>query len=433
MLPKISDVFRALRHSVTLNLRKSLGRDCQDRSDSGKAGETRCGVVFDYHDPRRLQKVCPHLLQIKGQWRCGVDKGAIRAFWRRSLGFWGGVLLTVYLIGAFVLFGMLRLTHAPVGVFDTIWPGRWHYVSIARSNQFYAEAMKSLEAGNVGAAQVAASSSYQSYKNYEAGLLLVHLQDLSGTADQRLFSDLIQDFPEHAAEVRLLWARSLLMGNDRKRLYDLCRQQLKEGQELTWMRLYAISVADRLAEQMKQDARDVPALREVSEVLDGRRGPRTASEAYLLLACGRREPETVQKTLPLLPESLRFTEGLYYLSQRQSGYHTTAFREYLKQADAQPVLALYLLAHPQERFLLDLGDAAENPKSVFPILFLACMKQDLAEAGRYLQDIYKKKAGTDAMLMEIQAKPAPATFLKSLTGLSIDCLLAYYEPDAYHY
>lgn len=108
---KRSDWSRLLTDALLLNVRKdrwirSAGRTrcpCQHPSDSGRAGETQCEAVISWRTPERFRFLCPNLQRYGREWRCGVDRAAIRPYWARALLIWFVLLLIAWVPAATAL------------------------------------------------------------------------------------------------------------------------------------------------------------------------------------------------------------------------------------------------------------------------------------------------------------------------------------------
>lgn len=131
-------------------LRRRRGRcPCQCPSDSGRAWETTCDAAVSWNRPERFRRVCPDFRIGPSGWRCAVNTAAVRPYWRRAAACFGGAAAGLYLSAALAFFVLLRATGCegltPV---DTIWPGRWPRIAMARSQHYVSQAQQALRNGD---------------------------------------------------------------------------------------------------------------------------------------------------------------------------------------------------------------------------------------------------------------------------------------------
>src|ERR1051326_3326074 len=153
----MSDVFRfwwgllywnARKFSFVLRRRRRRC-PCQSPSDSGRAGETVGEAAASWNRPERFRRVCPDLQLGPNGWRCAVDTAAVRPYWGRAVAWVGGTALCLYVVGALSVFGVLRATGCEgLTPLDSLWPGRWSRITIARSQHYLAQAKQALRSGN---------------------------------------------------------------------------------------------------------------------------------------------------------------------------------------------------------------------------------------------------------------------------------------------
>jgi len=237
----LGDTVRLPVDFLVLNGSKSLWRlrgqrdrcPCQDASDSGRAGETRCDAVLAWHQPRRFRRVCPLLQETAAGWRCGVDTAGVRPFWGRA-GLWALALLGGSWLGAglaawclLAVLGYRGVTPAAV-----LWPPRWTELRSARAELFRQRAWAELARGELDAARVALLTAWEvDAGDYRTGLLLGQVLffrgDVSGGA--YAFEQLLQRHPERTAETALAYHDAVLGVRWYPMLADLALRECLRG------------------------------------------------------------------------------------------------------------------------------------------------------------------------------------------------------------
>jgi len=216
-----ADVFRILWGFLYWNSRKSvyrLGRSrgrcpCQNRSDSGRAGETGCDPSRFFAEPARFRVVCPLLKRNdEGLLRCSVDREKVRPFWGRVFVALGVTLLAFYFAGVMAVFGFLRQVGYPVTVTMIGWPPAWSEINGARSQYFLMNAQEAYQAGDLGETVMSLSLAYDyDPNNYDAGFFLARLwQAGRPEVSNHIYQELIISHPEKRTQTAQAWLRSLL-------------------------------------------------------------------------------------------------------------------------------------------------------------------------------------------------------------------------------
>lgn len=236
MLGWTADLFRLYWGLLYWNIRKSWfqirhGRapcPCQTPSDSGRAFETGCEACLHWAKPLRFRKVCPLLVETKDGLRCSADTAEVRPFWRRAAVVYGGSLGAIYLLGALVLFGLLRGVGYPVSVFDVALPHRWERLDRARAWYFFEQSRRAFAAGRNSEGLLYLANAYDfDPTNYQIGITLAKNYQVGqpGQAD-RVFARLMQDHPDRAATIAWDWYRALLPRGSFERIVALARDQV---------------------------------------------------------------------------------------------------------------------------------------------------------------------------------------------------------------
>lgn len=241
---------------LALNLRKSLfvagrrkGRcPCQNPSDSGKAWETGCDAIAGWSEPSRFSRICPKLRRSEsGSWRCSVDTAAVRPFWGRAAGYFGGAAATGYLGATLAAFILLRLVGYPVHYRSIAWPGAWHQIREARGRYFFVKAEDALSSHNPGPAMLWLAQSYElDPANYSAGRILAQLLESAGSEyTNRLYRRLLNDHPEERTATSQAWFGALITHGDFATIENLAREQIAADPAHAGAWLNALLVANR--------------------------------------------------------------------------------------------------------------------------------------------------------------------------------------------
>jgi hypothetical protein len=210
-------------------LRKNKTRSpCQHPSDSGRALETACDAAQDWHKPARFMRVCPLLVETPAGLRCSADAKYVRPFWGRAGIYFMRGAIGVCVVGALLLFVVLRLTGYPLSPLAVIWPPRWHEIRLARSDYFAAKARHALDAHQVSEAILSLDLACRDNPlNYEAGLQLAQLTSIGRPeyADS-IFAGLVRNFPDRRASTSEAWLRSLLVHGNLARAAELAASRM---------------------------------------------------------------------------------------------------------------------------------------------------------------------------------------------------------------
>jgi hypothetical protein len=251
----LGDLFRFWWGLLYWNTRKSyfrLRRDrarcpCQNPSDSGRAGETGCDAVHDWHQPGRFRRVCPLLVATPAGLRCSVDTKDVRPFWRRAAAYYLGAMAGIYLgvaLGAFVFF---RLIGYPLSPLTLGWPPRWHELRLARSEYFVAKARRALDAHRINEAILSLDLAFRNNpRNYEVGLQFAQLTSPGQPelADP-VFALLMRDHPDRRTTTSEAWFRFLLVHGRFARAAELASARLLDDARQRPVWLHALFFATR--------------------------------------------------------------------------------------------------------------------------------------------------------------------------------------------
>lgn len=202
---------------------------CQNPSDSGVGGRTRCEAVLGWRDPRRFRQVCPLLVPgPEGGWVCRVDARDVRPFWGRAFAWLGGTLAALGLLGGVGLFGVMRGLGYPVSLRQVFWPPAWRELQSVRAELFIAQARENFLAGRVPEAISALAVAHEmDPRNYAVAMMLAqfHRASQPAAADQ-LFAQLLREHPARAVETARAWYFSLLARGQLTEAGDLAAQRI---------------------------------------------------------------------------------------------------------------------------------------------------------------------------------------------------------------
>jgi len=235
----LGDAARAVWAMFYWNARKSAfrwrgrrdGCPCQNPSDSGEGGRTRCEAVLGWREPRRFRQVCPLLVpRAEGGWVCSVDAADVRPFWGRAVAWLGGALAVLALAGGLGLFTAMRGLGYPVSLRQVLWPPAWRELRAVRAELFIAQARENFLAGRVPEALSALRVAHEmDPRNYAVAMMLAQFHRASQpAAADALYAKLLRDHPQRAVETARTWYFSLLT-----------RGQLTEAAELAAQRIAA--------------------------------------------------------------------------------------------------------------------------------------------------------------------------------------------------
>lgn len=236
----LGDLLRGAWALIYWNTRKSWfivrGRPgqcpCHNPSDSGAPLVTGCEAVLGWREPGRFRNVCPLLVcNEKGAWVCSAPPAKVRPFWARAFGFYGTLLLAVYLAGGLSVWGAMRGIGYRVTVRQVLWPRAWSELQAVRAQIFIDQAQEHYQAGRIREAIRALSVAYgMNPNNYTLGMMLAQFYQAGNPeAADRTYLRLVQVHPERRREIGQAWFRSLLA---RGRLADvamLAQRELAAG------------------------------------------------------------------------------------------------------------------------------------------------------------------------------------------------------------
>lgn len=233
----LSDSGRLWRELLSLNFRKTLFRlrrdrvrcPCQNPSDSGRAWETGCDPVANWHSPERFRRLCPLLKQNPaGAWRCSVNTAEVRPFWGRACLYYFFAGAGAYAAAAFAAFLFLHTIGYPVQYRSVAWPPAWHQIREARARYYFDKAGQALRANKPIEAIMSLSQSYElDPMNYPAGRLLAQLWQPSGAeVSNRVYQQLMRDHPSRREETAQAWYAALLARGDFAAIETLALERL---------------------------------------------------------------------------------------------------------------------------------------------------------------------------------------------------------------
>ncbi len=248
---------------VRLNLlkarhrRRVLGRDpsrplrpapCQSAPDSGRPRETRCEACHRFDSYRRYRHVCPDLVFIAGDARCGRDSTEIRPRWGRAAAQVVLPILAAFLCAGLATWGVLRSgglkTLSPL---DVLIPSRWDNIAEHRRAHFQLVAVRAIAGRDPATASVALLSAAQTGRGtVESNVALARLATLGGyhsLADE-LHASTLAARPERASTLAVAWLDDLLLAHRPHELARLAleRLALPDGTRELWLRAFFESI-----------------------------------------------------------------------------------------------------------------------------------------------------------------------------------------------
>ncbi|MBA3849602.1 MAG: hypothetical protein C0502_06355 [Opitutus sp.] len=405
MRGRLADLFRGLAAPWYWNARKFLfvarGRrgqcPCQNESDSGLPGETRCEAVTYWVSPRRFaRRVCPLLKEnAAGEWRCSVRPEEVRPFWVRMLGMDAlAVAAAIACVGG-GLWVTMRVVGYEVGLRQIFWPPAWSGLRLVRADFFRRQSADFLREGRFREALASLSlASELAPEDYDTGMLLAQVDHLvrPERADF-VYRRLYELHPARRAETSRVWLRSLLSRAQMVGAGELARRRLVDSPEEWPVWLHALLTAARWERDygiLEAAARDDQAPAAARALLDFEVRLRRADfgEARRMLVA---EPigATPYAVVHRIERLLEFGDGLealLLLRERATGLgqrdivrltlaaHAVArnravlereVRGLLARRDeegevAVNVVALHLVRHPNDALLALCRDAAES-------------------------------------------------------------------------
>lgn len=377
MLGWLADFFRLWWGLIYWNTRKTWfqwrrGRSacpCQSPSDSGRAFETNCEACIPWAKPGRFRRVCPLLVETKDGLRCSADTAQVRPFWGRAFGYYGGVTLSLYLIGAIGVFIFLRSVGYPVSIVHVTLPPLWHRVMETRGWYFLNRAEQALAAGDSAQGILYLASAYEfDPKNYRAGITLAkHLQASQPGRSDLVFEQLLREHPTNRSATAQDWFRALLPRGDFDKIATLARSELAAGSEHASVWLRALLFATR------QTGKEAP----LREILDPKsvntRRWHGVVELELLVREGKRAEALALVARPLPDDAPVFT--IYHRIDA-----LIDLKEYFTALDLIGKYSARLASDPQaySTLLLD-GYAAAGSRQLVPH-FEAMLRQPLNPA-----------------------------------------------------
>ena len=254
----IHDSLYLIASAVIWNWRKSLYRlsgrkkrcPCQNSSDSGRAGESRCEASIHLEVPARFAWVCPALEPTPAGLRCRHSHTQVRPYWTRAIVFTICLLSSIYIVSASAWFGVLRYRGMNEARWhDCIWPGNWPNVAQARGIFFRNLATESLNQRDLSGAIKALSSSIASFSDHwKDGILLARLYEHIGqfAAADQLFFELARKFPEHRETISIQHHDALLASQRYRDLHQLAWMNLTTAQPESWPWFVPILLTTRL-------------------------------------------------------------------------------------------------------------------------------------------------------------------------------------------
>ncbi|MDI1337908.1 MAG: hypothetical protein PSU94_17140 [Lacunisphaera sp.] len=257
MIGWIGDFFRFWWALFYWNTRKGWFRlhgahrddcPCQNASDSGLAGESRCDAVIQWNRPERFRRVCPLLKETPEGLRCSVEAERVRPFWGRAVLCAAGALLGLYLAGTGVAYTVLRAAKYDLTYLTVAWPPKWKELRGAQEKLYAARAQTALQQGNYQEAILSLEMVCQlNPRNYSAGLALAGLSLVAArphVADH-IYERLMRDVPEQRVQTAQLWFRLLLARGNYPLIFPLAAAMLSEDPEQRGAWLNALLFAAR--------------------------------------------------------------------------------------------------------------------------------------------------------------------------------------------
>ena len=297
------DIFRLLWSLLYWNAKKGWYRGhgrarqcpCQDPSDSGRPGATRCVPAETFNRSSRFRHVCPLLKPTGDGWRCSVVATEVRPFWQRAALIYASGLLAIYLTAAAVALPVFhRIGYSGLAYKDVIWPGHWSRFAWVQAKYFRDEGLEALRSGDFSRAMLNLSTARQvAPDDYQTGLLLGQLWSAAGSYgySDAAFEVLLRDFPDKVEASAINFHDQLLAAQRFDRLAELCLDRLMAGTALTeeWERslFFAIRHGRLAVKFLKGHPKAVPQL-----------PPRVAFllQVYALLENGERDAAIARLT-----------------------------------------------------------------------------------------------------------------------------------------
>ncbi len=388
MVGWFTDLLRLAWGLLYWNFRKTVFRrrrgpcPCQAPSDSGRAGETHCEACSTWHQPWRFRRICPHLTRTPAGVRCGVDTAQIQTFWRRTLAYYAGTALSLYLIAALGIFAGLRGIGYAVTPADILWPPAWHRIDQKRAEFFFKKGAAALEAGDIREALFALGMAHNlAPRDYATAALLARLyQSTQPALSDQLYAQTLQGHPEHATQTAQSWMRALLARGDFPLLQTLAFDRLMAGQENSAPWLHALIFASRRCRDTAPIAKlaAAPAAEGWRPVLDtellwgqGKKNevardlaePAPAASPYIVryqadLLLALNQPEAAVQRItsqPGIPDADRVR--ILFAAYARRGLHEKLRHDALRLLTRQPnaavldLLAGHLIRYPDEQLL----------------------------------------------------------------------------------
>lgn len=203
------------------NARKSLyvrgGRKgscpCQDPSEPGRPGETRCEASLYWNKPERFRHVCPLLRSGAAGWRCSVPDSGVQPFWGRAAAFGAAGLLALHLAlasTAWVIVASARID--TLSWWELAWPGAWKQVPLEMARHYRNRALHAFAQRDYAMAQISLSTAlHYEPASYETDLLLAQIAAFQGSADysSAAFARLSHQHPGRAHHTALVYLDTL--------------------------------------------------------------------------------------------------------------------------------------------------------------------------------------------------------------------------------
>jgi hypothetical protein len=221
---------------------------CQNASDSGLAGETRCDAITHWHQPRRFRRICPLLTETPDGWRCAVEAERVRPFWGRAAGYVAATMLLLYFLATIAAYLFLRSAQYEISYLTVAWPPRWGDIRRAQEGLHAQRAQQALDAGNYRAAMLSLEMvSRLNPGNYSAGLTLARLSTAAAEPDvaDHIYQRLMHDVPEQRRQTAQIWYVSLLSRGAFAKILPLAAAMLGEDPAQRGAWLYALLFAAR--------------------------------------------------------------------------------------------------------------------------------------------------------------------------------------------
>lgn len=223
---------------------------CQNASDSGLGGDTRCDAIVHWHQPERFRRVCPFLVNTAEGLRCSVEAESVRPFWGRVALYGLALGATVYLGATALVYGVLRLSNYELNYATVALPTRWPELRLAQE-KFYADrAETALASSNVPRAIEALEQVCRiNPQNYPAGLTLARLARFSGQpgVSEHVYRRLMSDLPEHRVQTARVWLPVLLANGNYADITPLAANMIGEdpAQRAQWLHALLFSARQR--------------------------------------------------------------------------------------------------------------------------------------------------------------------------------------------